>query len=317
MRQDTAVVPIAAPLAEPGTRTRRRTHPRLLLLVPALAILGVLLVVPLGIMVVYSVLTPATFGGVIWQFSPGAYLQFLFERDIFDDTLIFTSAYLGIYLRSFIQALTATAGCLLIGLPTAYFMATRPRERRNLWVFLITVPYWVNLLIRTLAMLFLIRDEGPLNAFLLWLGVIERPLAIAYTNKAIAIGLIYSYLPFMVLPIYATVERFDFRLIEAAYDLYADRWTVLRRIILPLAAPGIVAGCLLVFIPSLGAFIAPDILGGGRNLMIGNMIALQFGSSRNWPFGAAAAVILMSMVLLALTLYARAQVSGSGPQRQG
>ena len=317
MRQDTAVVPVAAPLAEPGRRTRRRTHPRLLLLVPALAILGVLLVVPLGIMVVYSFLTPATFGGVIWQFSLGAYLQFLFERDIFDDTLIFTSAYLGIYLRSFVQALIATAGCLLIGLPTAYFMATRPRERRNLWVFLITVPYWVNLLIRTLAMLFLIRDEGPLNAFLLWLGVIERPLAIAYTNKAIAIGLIYSYLPFMVLPIYATVERFDFRLIEAAYDLYADRWTVLRRIILPLAAPGIVAGCLLVFIPSLGAFIAPDILGGGRNLMIGNMIALQFGSSRNWPFGAAAAVILMSMVLLALTLYARAQVSGSGPQRQG
>ena len=275
-----------------------------------------LLVVPLGIMVVYSFLTPATFGGVIWQFSLGAYLQFLFERDIFDDTLIFTSAYLGIYLRSFVQALIATAGCLLIGLPTAYFMATRPREQRNLWVFLITVPYWVNLLISTFAMLFLIRDEGPLNALLLWLGVVERPLAIAYTNKAIAIGLIYSYLPFMVLPIYATIERFDFRLIEAAYDLYADRWTVLRRVILPLAAPGIVAGCLLVFIPSLGAFIAPDILGGGRNLMIGNMIALQFGSSRNWPFGAAAAVILMSMVLLALTLYARAQVSGAGPQRR-
>jgi spermidine/putrescine transport system permease protein len=317
MRQDTAVVPVAAPLAEPGRRTRRRTHPRLLLLVPALAILGVLLVVPLGIMVVYSLLTPATFGGVIWQFSLGAYLQFLFERDIFDDALIFTSAYLEIYLRSFIQALIATAGCLLIGLPTAYFMATRPREQRNLWVFLITVPYWVNLLIRTLAMLFLIRDEGPLNALLLWLGVVERPLAIAYTNKAIAIGLIYSYLPFMVLPIYATIERFDFRLIEAAYDLYADRWTVLRRVILPLAAPGIVAGCLLVFIPSLGAFIAPDILGGGRNLMIGNMIALQFGSSRNWPFGAAAAVILMSMVLLALTFYARARVSGTRPQRRG
>jgi spermidine/putrescine transport system permease protein len=318
MRQDTAAIdPLAAPLAAPARRTRRRAERRLLLLVPALAILGLLLIVPLGIMVVYSFLIPATFGGVVWQFSPGAYVQFLFERDIFDDTLVFTSAYLEIYLRSFVQALVATAGCLLIGLPTAYFMATRPREQRNLWVFLITVPYWVNLLIRTLAMLFLIRDEGPLNALLLWLGAIEQPLTIAYTNRAIAIGLIYSYLPFMVLPIYATVERFDFRLIEAAYDLYADRWTVFRRIILPLAAPGIVAGCLLVFIPSLGAFIAPDILGGGRNLMIGNMIALQFGSSRNWPFGAAAAVILMSMVLLALMLYARAEVSGAGPQRQG
>jgi spermidine/putrescine transport system permease protein len=317
MRQDAALDPVAARPAEPTRRTRQRRDPRRLLLVPALAILGVLLIGPLGIMVVYSFLTPATFGGVIWQFSPGAYLQFLFERDIFDDTLIFTGAYLGIYLRSFVQALIATAGCLLLGLPTAYFMATRPREQRNLWVFLITVPYWVNLLIRTLAMLFLIRDEGPLNALLLWLGVIERPLTIAYTNLAIAIGLIYSYLPFMVLPIYATVERFDFRLIEAAYDLYADRWTVFRRIILPLVAPGVVAGCLLVFIPSLGAFIAPDILGGGRHLMIGNMIALQFGSSRNWPFGAAAAVILMSMVLLALTLYARAEASGARPQQRG
>jgi spermidine/putrescine transport system permease protein len=317
MRQDAALDPAAAPAAAPRRRRRRQTNLRLLLLVPALAILGVLLIVPLAIMVVYSFLTPATFGGVIWQFSPGAYLQFLFERDFFDDSLIFTGAYLEIYLRSFVQALIATAGCLLIGLPTAYFMATRPREQRNLWVFLITVPYWVNLLIRTLAMLFLIRDEGPLNALLLWLGVIEQPLTIAYTNRAIAIGLIYSYLPFMVLPIYATIERFDFRLVEAAYDLYADRWTVFRRIILPLAAPGIVAGCLLVFIPSLGAFIAPDILGGGRNLMIGNMIALQFGSSRNWPFGAAAAVILMSMVLLALTLYARAQASGMRPQGLG
>ena len=317
MRQGSARAAAVAAPALPALRARRRAGGRVLLLAPALAILCALLIVPLGIMLVYSFLTPATFGGVVWEFSLGAYVQFLFERDIFDDSLTFTTAYLGIFARSFVQALVATLGCLAIGLPTAYFMATRPPEQRNLWVFLITVPYWVNLLIRTLAMLFLIRDQGPLNAFLLWLGAIERPLTIAYTPYAIAIGLIYSYLPFMVLPIYATIERFDFRLIEAAYDLYADRWTVFRRIILPLAAPGIIAGCLLVFIPSLGAFIAPDILGGGRNLMIGNMIALQFGSSRNWPFGAAAAVILMTMVLIALTLYARAQIRGPGPVRHG
>jgi spermidine/putrescine transport system permease protein len=317
MHQEQALAPAIAPAEQPSPRARRRAAGRVVLLAPALAILSGLLIAPLGIMLVYSFLTPATFGGVIWEISLGAYVQFLFERDIFDDSLTFTTAYLGIFARSFVQALVATLGCLVIGLPTAYFMATRPPEQRNLWVFLITVPYWVNLLIRTLAMLFLIRDEGPLNAFLLWLGVIERPLTIAYTPYAIAIGLIYSYLPFMVLPIYATIERFDFRLIEAAYDLYAGRWTVFRRIILPLAAPGIVAGCLLVFIPSLGAFIAPDILGGGRNLMIGNMIALQFGSSRNWPFGAAAAVILMSMVLIALTLYARAQSTEAGPVRHG
>ncbi|HEX6144485.1 MAG TPA: ABC transporter permease [Geminicoccaceae bacterium] len=281
--------------ARPATVRRRRRVARLWLLAPALLILAGLLILPLLIMAVYSFLTPGTFGGVIWEVSLDAYVQFLFERDIFDDTLRFTSAYLGIYGRSFLQALGATLGCLLIGLPTAWWMATRPPEQRNLWVFLITVPYWVNLLIRTLAMLFLLRDEGPLNAFLIWLGVIERPLTLAYTDGAVLVGLIYSYLPFMVLPIFATIERFDFRLVEAAYDLYGERRTVFRRIVLPLALPGIVAGCLLVFIPSLGAFIAPDILGGGRNLMIGNLIALQFGSSRNWPFGAAAAMILMSV----------------------
>jgi spermidine/putrescine transport system permease protein len=131
---------------------------------------------------------------------------------------------------------------------------------------------------------------------------------IAYTNVGVGIGLVYSYLPFMVLPIYAAIERFDFRLVEAAYDLYAGRWTILREIILPLARPGIVAGSLLVFIPSIGAFIAPDLLGGGRNLMVGNMIALQFQSSRNWPFGSAAAIILMSIVLVALMVYARQQL---------
>jgi spermidine/putrescine transport system permease protein len=170
------------------------------------------------------------------------------------------------------------------------------------------VPYWVNLLIRTISMLFLIRDEGPLNHALLSLGLVENPVHIAYTNVGVGIGLVYSYLPFMVLPIYAAIERFDFRLMEAAYDLYADRWTILREILLPLARPGIVAGSLLVFIPSIGAFIAPDLLGGGRNLMLGNMIALQFQSSRNWPFGSAAAVILMSIVLAALMVYARQQL---------
>jgi spermidine/putrescine transport system permease protein len=232
-------------------------------------------------------------------------VQFLFERDLFSDELVFSEAYLRIFGRSFLQALVATAGCLVIGFPTAYFIATRPSHQRMAWLLLITVPYWINLLIRTVSMLFLLRDEGPLNAMLIALGVTSEPLPIAYTNLAIAIGLVYSYLPFMVLPIYAAIERFDFRLMEAGYDLYADRWTILRQIVLPSVAPGIIAGCLLVFIPSLGAFIAPDLLGGGKTLMIGNTIANQFQSSRNWPFGSAAAVILMTMVLFALVIFAR------------
>jgi spermidine/putrescine transport system permease protein len=283
---------------------------RALLLSPSLLVIGGFLVVPICIVLVYSFLTPGTYGGVIWEFSFDAYIQFLFERDLFDETLVFSSAYLQIYFRSFMQAAAATVLCFLIGFPTAYFIATRPAQQRTMWVLLVTVPYWVNLLIRTIAMLFLIRNEGPLNQSLMSLGVIETPIQIAYTNIGVGIGLVYSYLPFMVLPIYATIEKFDFRLVEAAYDLYADKVTIMRKIILPLSLPGVIAGSLLVFIPSLGAFIAPDLLGGGKNLMIGNLIALQFQGSRNWPFGSAAAIILMTMVLVALLVYIRQQSKG-------
>jgi spermidine/putrescine transport system permease protein len=273
---------------------------RALLLTPAMLTILVFMVAPLCFVGVYSFLTPGTYGGVVWEFSTEAYIQFLFERDFLDETLVFTSSYLSIYGRSIGQALVATLACLAIGFPTAYFMATRPEHQRNVWVFLVTVPYWVNLLIRTVSMLFIIRDEGPLNAVLQAAGIIDEPIRIAYTDFAIGLGLVYSYLPFMVLPIYAAIERFDFRLVEAAYDLYADRWTILRKVILPITMPGIVAGSLLVFVPSLGSFIAPDLLGGGKHLMIGNLVALQFQGSRNWPFGSAAAVILMTLVLIAL-----------------
>jgi len=298
--------------APPARKESKNLKVRAALLSPALLTIGGFLIAPLFVVLIYSFLTPGTYGGVIWNWTPGAYIQFLFEKDIFDETLSFSPAYLEIYFRSFVQAVSATGICFVIGFPTAYFIATRPPAQRNMWVLLVTVPYWVNLLIRTIAMLFLVRDNGPLNYVLQSWGIVDEPVHIAYTSFGVGIGLVYSYLPFMVLPIYATIERFDFRLVEAAYDLYADRWTVLRRIILPLCAPGVVAGSLLVFIPSLGAFIAPDLLGGGKNLMIGNLIALQFQSSRNWPFGAAAAMILMTIVLVTLIYYARRQSRSSG-----
>ena len=292
---------------QPTTQTAAgfTSRDRALLLAPALLAIFLFLVLPLGFIVVYSFLTKGTYGGVVWEFSSAAYEQFLFERDLFTEELVFHASYLQIYGRSVLQALVATIACLLIGFPTAYYIATRPPSQRNMWVFLITVPYWVNLLIRTVSMLFIIRDEGPLNSFLMNLGIVDAPIRLAYTDFAIGLGLVYSYLPFMVLPIYAAIERFDFRLVEAGHDLYADRWTILRQIVIPLTRPGIVAGSLLVFIPSLGSFIAPDLLGGGKNLMIGNTIALQFQSSRNWPFGSAAAVILLTIVLVVLVVFAR------------
>jgi spermidine/putrescine transport system permease protein len=272
---------------------------------PAVAIIFFFGVLPLLVILTYSFLKPAPYGGVVWQFSTDAYLSFLFQKDIFDDTLQFSSDYLWIYGRSLFFAVLTTVMCLILGFPTAYFMATRPPAQRNWWVLMITIPFWSNLLVRTLAIMFIIRDEGLINHILLAMHVIDRPITMLYTNFAIVLGLLYSYLPFMILPLYANLEKMDFRLVEAGYDLYATRGKVLRRVVIPLAKPGIVAGCLLVFIPSLGAYVTPLILGGGTHLMIGDLIAQQFGSGRNWPLGAAQAFILMAAVLVALYFYVR------------
>jgi len=279
------------------------------MMLPAWAVIGIFLVLPVLMMLVYSFLTKEFRGGVIWEFSMAAYDQFFFDRGLFgDDPPKIEWTYILIFWRSIWQAAMATFFCLIIGFPTAWFIATRRGANRSIWLFLITIPYWVNLLIRTISMKFLIRDTGPLNEWLMASGLISDPIHMINTNFAVQLGLFYSYLPFMVLPIYASVERYNFALSEAAADLYASRWTTLRRIILPTVKPGIIAGCILVFVPSLGAFLAPDLLGGAKNFMIGSLIEEQFkGNAGNWPFGAAASMILLSMVLIVLTFYARAQ----------
>ncbi len=276
-----------------------------LLALPSLFTITLFGIGPLFVILIYSFLKAAPYGGVEWKFSTTAYLNFLFQRDIFDDTLQFSPDYLYIYLRSILFAAATTLACLLIGFPTAYFMATRPPQERNWWVLLITIPFWSNLLVRTLAIMFLIRDQGLINNMLSWAHIIDKPITMLYTNFAIMLGLLYSYLPFMVLPLYSSLEKLDFRLVEAGHDLYATKAQVLRRVIIPLSKPGIIAGCLLVFIPSLGAYVTPLILGGGTHLMIGDLIAQQFGSGRNWPLGSAQALILMAAVLLALYFYVR------------
>ena len=284
------------------------------LLMPSWVIIGIFLVLPVGIMLVYSFLTKEFRGGVIWEFNLAAYDQFIFDRGLFgDEPPKLEWTYINIFLRSIVQALLATVLCLLIGFPTAYFIATRPVSSRSVWLFLITVPYWVNLLIRTVSMKFLIRDNGPFNEGLMGLGIISEPLKLVNTDLAVQLGLFYSYLPFMVLPIYASVERYNFALSEAAADLYANRWTTLRLVLLPAVMPGIIAGCILVFVPSLGAFLAPDLLGGAKNFMIGSLIEEQFkGNAGNWPFGAAASMILLTMVLIVLMFYARQQAREEG-----
>jgi spermidine/putrescine transport system permease protein len=296
----------------PGTSTGAEAvgYRRLLapLLLPTWAVIGIFMVLPVALMVVYSFLTKEFRGGVEWDFTLAAYDQFFVTRGLFgDEPAQFEWTYVTIFWRSIWQAGLATVLCLLIGFPTAWFIATRAPNSRGVWLFLITIPYWVNLLIRTISLRFILRDNGPLNEALLSLGVIAEPLQIINTNLAVQLGLFYSYLPFMVLPIYAAVERYNHTLSEAAADLYASRWVTLREIILPVVKPGIVAGCILVFVPSLGAFLAPDLLGGAKNFMIGSLIDEQFrGNQGNWPFGAACAAILMTLVLIVLMWQARA-----------
>lgn len=284
---------------------RRDTRNRWLLSAPALAILFFASIGPLGIVVVYSFLTKGGYGGVEWKFSADAWASVFFTRDIFDDTLGLADAHLSIFWRSIKLSFFTTIMALVVGFPTAYFIATRSERSRSLWLFLITIPFWTNLLIRTFAIMEVIRNEGIVNSLLIGLGVIDTPMQIMFTDTAVMLGLLYVYLPLMVLPLYASMERIDFRLVEAGYDLYATRFQVLRRVIFPLVKPGVIAGSILVFIPSLGAYVTPRVLGGGRNMMLGNLIELQFGQGRNWPLGAALSITLMVIVMVALLFYVK------------
>lgn len=276
-----------------------------LLSAPALVLLVLAASGPLLIVAVYSVLEKGDFSGVRWVLAGEAWFNVLFQRDIFDQTVSLADANLSIFWRSVKLSIATTLITFAFGLPTAWFIATRPARSRALWLFLITIPFWTNLLIRTFAIMEVIRNQGILNTALINIGVISEPIQILYTDTAVLIGMAYVYLPLMVLPLYAAIDRFDFKLIEAGYDLYASRWQVLRGVIIPIIKPGIVAGSILVFIPSLGAYVTPRVLGGGKNMMIGNFIELQFGQGQNWPLGAALSTVLLLIVLGSLVIYTR------------
>ena len=292
---------------------QREVRRNLLLSTPALIVLFCAASGPLLIMLVFSFLTAGDYGGIKWQFSTEAWFQVAFYKDIFDETVTIADAHLSIFWRSVKLSFLTTLVAFLLGFPTAYFIATRPVETRNIWLFLVTIPFWTNLLIRTFAILEIIRNQGLVNTVLIGLVVIDQPLDMLFTDIAILLGMTYVYIPLMILPIYASMERLDFRLVEAAYDLYASRWRVLVRVILPLVKPGVIAGSILVFIPSLGAYVTPRVLGGGKHLMIGNLIELQFGQGRNWPLGAALSLTLLVIVMVALMVYVRSvQKEGAG-----
>jgi spermidine/putrescine transport system permease protein len=228
------------------------------------------------------------------------YVRFAFSLDSYKQ--IFTSVYFRVFTNSFKLAIIATVVCLAVGYPFSYRLARMTGRARQILFMLIIIPFWTSSLIRTYAIMVVLKTNGLLNKTLLWLGVINQPLEILYTGTAVVIGIVYSLLPFMILPLYASMEKLDRTYIEASADLGAGRIQTFTRIIIPLTMPGIIAGCTLVFLPALGLFYIPDIMGGAKELLIGNLIKNQFLTARDWPMGSAVSValtIVMAVLLLA------------------
>jgi spermidine/putrescine transport system permease protein len=266
-------------------------------LAPSWAVMATLFLAPLAIILAYSLLTRGVYGGITLPWTAESYQR------------LADSIYVAILWRSIWIAALATALCLVLGFPLALFIS-RAGNRKNLYLSLVILPFWTSFLVRTYAWMFLLRDTGLINTVLQKIGLIHSPLPLLYNNGAVVLGLVYGYLPFMVLPLYATLERLDRNLLEAAADLGARPWSILMRIVIPLCAPGIRAGATLVFIPCLGAYLTPDLLGGGKSVMIGNLIQNQFTTARDWPFGSAVSLALMAIVMALLVALLRREDEG-------
>jgi spermidine/putrescine transport system permease protein len=283
--------------------SKRENRRLVVLLIPGTLFLGIFFLGPLGMMIVFSFLEPGLYGGVEWNFYHLNYGRILGWAD--GEWEEFDPVYIEIFLRSVRLALTNVFITLLICYPAAFWVSGLSARWRTFVVFIITLPFFVSLVVRLFCWVLILRPSGFLNTSLLGLGLISEPIDIIYTEAAVLIGMAYILLPFMFLPLYASVEKLDHSLIEASSDLGAKPYQTFFRVILPTTLPGIAAGAVLVFIPSLGNFIVPDILGGAKVLMIGNLVEQQFFSARNWPFGAALSVMIMLIMFTLIVFYLR------------
>jgi len=284
-----------------GSEDRSRRGP--LLVLPAAAWLVVFFVLPLLLVLVISFVERGRAGGVRTPLVP--------TIDYY--VRLFDPLYIGIFLKSVRIALLVTVVCVLTGYPLGVFIGRAPARLRSSLMMLVMIPFWTNFLVRTYAMKQLLAAEGGVNGLLLGIGLIQEPLSLIFNEFSVVLGLVYGYLPFAVLPMYASIEKFDLSLMEAASDLGANLRRAFLRIMLPLTLPGVVAAVVLVFVPVVGAFITPDIMGGGKVEMIGTLINRQFGVARNWPFGSAMSLALMLMVVVGVIYYFRAADEGARP----
>lgn len=287
-----------------GARIRNAVGEPRWLIAPAWLWIIVFFVAPLGFMVAFAL-------GV----NEGYFtVKFGLHLDQFQR--LWDPIYLRIYRDTLLLAFMGTLGCLLIGFPFAYFLATRTSRYRTLLFVLVIVPFWTSLLIRTYAWVLILSEQGPLSDLLQNLGLISRPLDILYTPNAVLIGVIYDYLPLMVFPIYVAVERMDRSLVEASRDLGSGRWETFRRVTVPLTFPGIMTGCLLTFIPMMGEYVVPAILGGAKTFLVGSLVSNEILTAIDWPFGAAVSmglvIVMVGVILLYLRVLGRRAEEGLG-----
>lgn len=270
------------------------------LLAPVTLFLGVFFLLPLCIIALFSFLTPGLYGGVEWSFYHWNYGRIFGWADGLNE--IFEPIYLQILFRSLVFAAITVILTLILCYPVAFWVSRLSERWRLVFMFLITLPFFCSLIVRLYAWLLILKPSGLLNTILLWTGLIGEPLEILYTPTAVVLGMVYVMIPFMFLPLYAAVDNLDRAQVEASLDLGASRLQTFFKVVLPQTMPGIMGGAVIVFIPSVGNFVVPDVLGGAKGLMIGNLVEQQFLSARNWPFGSALSMIIMAVVLLVLTL---------------
>ncbi|MDM9622911.1 MULTISPECIES: ABC transporter permease [unclassified Rhizobium] len=271
-------------------------------LLPSWLLMGFALILPIVIIAAVSFATRGAHGGFAWDFNLAGYRQILFNEG-WTGELEFTAQYLFIIARTFLLAGATTLICLIFAVPVAYFISRQRPGLKAVLVYLVTLPFWVSMILRVYAWMIILGKDGTLPRLLEHLGFAPG-MSFMFNDGATLTAMVYTTMPLMILPVFASIEKLDGTLIEASHDLYGNRWTTLRRVILPLTAPGIIAGAILVFVPALGAVLEPTLMGGGKQMMMGSLIQLQFGPSRNWPFGAAIAMTLMALVMIFLVFTA-------------
>lgn len=269
-------------------------------LAPAWIIMVLALILPICVVVLVSLGTRGAYGGFEFGFSFASFQKIMFSIG-WTDELEFNPQYMIIIGRTLLLALVTTAICMVLSFPVAYHIARQKPDLKTLLIYLVTLPFWVSMIVRVYSWIIILGNDGVLDRALSGLGLKTEPGGFLFGNGAMLTGMIYSYIPLMILPVFSAIERLDTPMIEASHDLYANRWVTLRRVILPVAWPGLMAGAILVFVPCLGAVLEPVLLGGGKQMMMGNLIADQFGGARDWPFGAAIALVMMATVMVVLT----------------